>query len=171
MQNRHNSHSRFNNQNNNNTNRGYRNNHNHRRHSSDQNKRQGAIIDDDGFQLVQRRKRRGIMGRSTTQVMGLQGAPPPIKEIFVSRVLTGNEYNMKTFLNDNNIQVHEIEKVSHPDSKFNFFKIAISSLDISSVLDESFWPGGICCKTWGYSRVNSNVSNYDSDYENDGYIS
>ena len=78
-------------------------------------------------------------------------------------MLTGNQDNVKSFLNDNGIQVHDIEKASHPEAKFNSFKIAISSPDVIKVLNESFWPDGICCKTWRTSRINSYVSNYDND--------
>ena len=43
----------------------------------------------------------------------LQGAKPPLKDIFISRVSNGNLQSIKLYLKERKIDVDEVFKVSH----------------------------------------------------------
>ena len=68
---------------------------------------QGPIIDEEGFQLVQGRCGNRIIGNNSTSANGLQGAPPPKREIWVSRIFTGDENKVKHLFRINNIHIHK----------------------------------------------------------------
>ena len=105
---------------------------------------------------------RHIIGNNNSAGGNLRGAPPPPRNIFVSRVLDGDTKLMTDFLNLNNVKVNEIQMTSHPESKYSSFKINISVYDRDKVLDPSFWPFGIKCEMWREprSRQNSDGNNH-----------
>ena len=70
---------------------------------------------------------------------------------------------MKEFLEMNNVKVNGIQRTSHPESKYNSFKINISVFDKEKVLNPKFWPFGIKCEMWRAPRPRHN--NYDNDYD------
>ena len=105
--------------------------------------------DADGFITVQSgRRRRRVTGSDGTVVPGLEGAPPPLRHIWVSRVKHGDASALNDFIVQRQIKVYDIEKVSHDNAKFNSFKISISKNDVSNVLNDSFWPAGVQCQIW-----------------------
>ena len=81
------------------------------------------------------RRRRGNNGRAHTPapvhapVNGLQGAPLPLKDMFVSRVQAGDMNTINEFLANNDIHVLNNEKVSHDGAIYKSFKITISLFD------------------------------------------
>ena len=111
-----------------------------------------------------RQRRRGrVEGSGSTDVAGLEGAPPALRHVWLSRVLNGNEEKVKEHMESRNVQVKEITKVSHSDAKFSSFKISVSKEVISKVLDSDFWPKGMACKIWRIRNVQ------DGEYENDNH--
>ena len=84
-------------------------------------------------------------------------APPPVCNIFVSRVQSGNEQNINAFLAKHRITVFENVRASHSDATYSSFKISISIFDKNKVLRRRFWPNYIQCKLWREPR------NDDSD--------
>ena len=108
-------------------------------------------IDDTSFITIESksaRRRRISDERMKRAVVNLQGAPPPVRYIFISRVAEGNEKIIIDYLKYNSIKVTNIDCISHCNAKFKSFKVAIFKNDISKVLNEGFWPMGIQCKLW-----------------------
>ena len=125
------------------------------------------IIEADGFQLVEtKQQRRRRFGESE----GLRGAPSPKRDIFVSRVQSGNVFIVKRFLNNNNIMNDDIKCVSHDNSKFKSFKVTISKSDLPNVMENKFWPKGVLCSVWK-ERNQKNVQYYNSKYIDNHYLS
>ncbi len=61
--------------------------------------------------------------------------------------------DISKYLNDESVQVEIIDKVSHPDSLTNSFKVDITSDDKTKVLSEEFWPTGVGCRLWFTKRI------------------
>ena len=74
----------------------------------------------------------------------------------------GTEHDLNEFLVKNIIDVKNIDRVSHNNSRFNSYKITVSVIDFNRILDEYFWPDGIQCKKW-YERKDSSRDNYVND--------
>ena len=72
-------------------------------------------------------------------------APPPLKYLFVSRIIKENTPSITKYLKDKSIDVYRMELKFHSDSKFKPFKITLSKNDVNNVLNESFWPHVIRC--------------------------
>ena len=79
-----------------------------------QNSRQNhRDVDSEGFTLVQGRRRRPprVNGQGgASGVDGLQGAPFPVRQIWVGRVMNGNSDKIKTFLVNNNVDVKTLKE-------------------------------------------------------------
>ena len=77
---------------------------------------------------------------------------------------------MADFMENNNVNVNMIEKMSHPNSKYSSFKISIIR-DKHKVLDPNFWPNGVQCRMWRSGRRNLNEHPFnnisDSDHSSD----
>ena len=78
---------------------------------------------------------------------GIIGAPT-LRTVWISKVVQGNESNVKKYLNNRNIRVNNVKKTSHIDSQFKSFKIDILNTDIKLVMSNRFWPEGVNCKIW-----------------------
>ena len=127
--------------------------------------RQQSQIDEDGFTVVQSRRRRRVIGNATTASGNLRGADhPPTREIFISRVITGDKRSITEYMETRGIQVHHFEKMSHYQAKFLSFKLKISVFDKDVVLNENFWPCGIQCMMW------KNPRQVDSRYNNENNV-
>ena len=97
---------------------------------------------------MQSGRRRRVTGSDGTVVHGLEGAPPPRRHIWVSRVKRGDASVLNNFIMKRQIKVFYIEKVSHDNAKFNSFKISIAKNDVPNVLKDSFWPASVQCQIW-----------------------
>ena len=127
--------------------------------------RQQSQTDEDGFTVVQNRCRRRVIGNATNTSGNLRGAyHPPTREIFISRVITGDKRSITEYMESRGIQVHHFEKMSHYHAKFMSFKIKISVLDKDTVVNENFWPYGIQCMMW------KNPRHIDSRYNNENNV-
>lgn len=127
--------------------------------------RQQSQIDEDGYTVVQSRRRRRVIGNATTTSGNLRGADhPPTREIFISRVTTGDKRSITEYMETRGIRVHHFEKMSHYQAKFLSFKIKISVFDKDAVLNENFWPYGIQCMMWKNPRP------VDSRYNNENNV-
>ena len=126
-------------------------------------------VDDEGFQLKESRKQRK---RRFEYMNQLQGAPPPTRLLFLSRITNGNFSSVDNYLRSKNVKLYNIVLVSHNDAKYNSYKISVSLYDIAKVLDASFWPTGIKCRRWrdkeiGNSRKISNYEFFNSKFKSD----
>ncbi len=63
--------------------------------------------------------------------------------------------DIKKYLNDENVNVDNIETVSHPESLTKSFKVNIKYHDKSKVVSEDFWPQGIGCSLWRSKRLHN----------------
>ena len=124
----------------------------------------GPIYDSDGYRTAMSRKSRRTIGRAAAS-SDIAGAPPPLRQIWVSRVTNGNGNSMKNFLSKNGVTVSDIEKTSHPMSKFSSFKITIYKPDLDKVFDENFWPDGVYCKIW-YRKMDQNDNGHTNGFNN-----
>ena len=104
------------------------------------------VVDEDDFVLYESKSKR--KNRLNNDYCSLEGAPPPPRHLFVSRITKGNSSSIAKYLKDKSIDVYRVELKSHTDSKFKSFKITLSKNDVNNVLNESFWPHGIRCNKW-----------------------
>lgn len=111
---------------------------------------------------MSRNKRRKITNGNGAPMGSLSGAPIPIRQIWVSRVHRGD---IKEHMQINHVQVHNIEKTSHPESMFSSFKITIPVSECAKIFDESFWPAGVRCQWWHDKSHRNNDSDNDSTYD------
>ena len=89
--------------------------------------------------------------------------------------MNGNSDKIKTFLVNNNVDVKNIERISHNESRYSSYKITVPVIDFNKPLDEKFWPNGFQCKKWyerkqSYADSNGNEDVFNNDPRND-YIS
>ena len=126
-------------------------------------------MDQDGFELVQSKPRRRIDGDSDIIVDGLEGAPPPLRHIWLSRIQKGSAESIKSFLESKDINVDKCVKVSHDEAKFSSFKISVEANDVEKVYAVNFWPKGVRCQSWKNKRNNDKDDNIVSDI--DGTVS
>ena len=55
--------------------------------------------------------------------------------------------------------------MSHEHSKYKSFKVTISVLDKNTMLRKKFWPNGVQCMMWRYSRRSySDSSDHEQRY-------
>ena len=73
--------------------------------------------------------------------------------------MNGNCDKIKTFLKNNNVDVKNIERISHNESRYSSYKITVAVIDFYKLLDEKFWPNGFQCKKY-YDRKPSHVDNH-----------
>ena len=114
-----------------------------------------AASDDEGWTKVdssRRRGRRRVVGCGDVSDEGLEGAPPPLRQVWVSRVASGDEQTIKQFLERKNVVVNDIGRVSHVDAKYKSYKISVNVNDLDTVLEGSFWPRGLLCQVWRESH-------------------
>lgn len=122
--------------------------------------------DKDGFVPVMSRRGRRVIGCGKASVSGFEGAPPPLRHIWVSRVHRGTAETLSTFIEKQQVKVFYNEKVSHENAKFSSFKIGISKNDLAKVLDDSFWPQGVQCQPWRDRARRSDARTFNSDGDN-----
>ena len=91
----------------------------------------------------------------------LKGAPPPLRHIFVSRILRGNSGMIVDFLKSKSISVVGVQKMSRMNSKFLSFKISLYMDQLNRVLNDKFWPDGFRCRIW--REPNSRKESVNSD--------
>ena len=109
-------------------------------------------------------QRKVVYGSKPAGEGDLIGAPPPKRYLFVSRLNRAMETEfVRSNLTSKNINVLEIEKMSHDYAKFNSYKIGVSIDDYYKLLNDKFWSSGIKCEKWR----NRGNSNYDNQYVND----
>ena len=82
------------------------------------------------------------------RLRNLLGAPPPVRYVFVNRVTSGNPNILANYLNDKKVEFEKIERKSHPNSKYKSFKVTMYKDQLSTVLNNGFWPKGVKCKVW-----------------------
>ena len=87
----------------------------------------------------------------------LKGAPSPSRDVFVYRVEKGTEVkDLKDYLENANVTVREVTKVSREESKYDSFKVETTVSDMYSLLEPDFWPTGIQARRFFRPRNKDN---------------
>ena len=85
--------------------------------------------------------------RDTPPDSQLKGAPAPMRDLFVFRVMKPSSCDdVKSYVQDLNlnVEVGDIELLSHPDSKFNSFRVSCDIASFKRLLNGENWPNGVC---------------------------
>ena len=127
-----------------------------------------SILDNEGFCLVQSRadKKRRYKNERSENVRNFKGAEPRIKHVFISNVISGDVYDIKEYFNFKNVNICNIERVSHDNAKLKSFKIAISEEKLDLLLNNNFWPKGVQCRLWRDKRsIFTNKNQFDYNHK------
>ena len=112
------------------------------------------IVDDEGFVLKE--SRNDFKKRLYNQKnKGLLGPPMKLINLWVHRIVKGDEYELQNYLLKKNVEAQDIVRTSHTESKFKSFKISILKNDKDKVLHNSFFPPGIKCRIWKDNKNNA----------------
>ena len=69
---------------------------------------------------------------------------------------------MKSYVEDQNVIVRDIDCVSHLSAKFKSFKLSVSVSDYNNLLDDDVWPAGIMVRRYNVPRnVNKDGAKWD----------
>ena len=97
--------------------------------------------------LGSRRKRGGIMGEATSG--GLRSTDPPKRDFFVSRCNKPDGIDeMCAFLKSNTIVPRDVVQMNNSEAKFNSYKVSVSVVDASKMMNSGMWCTGICVRRW-----------------------
>ena len=121
-------------------------------------------VHDDGFRISSEQRKKQVRKEQTARntkrnrvhvsgsaknAKGLRSTPRPNRDFFVYRVHKDDgEKQLHEYLTGKNIEVVNLEKISHEDAKFNSFHLSISIDYAATVLDSNFWPSGINIRKW-----------------------
>ena len=84
----------------------------------------------------------------------IQGAPPPIRELFVSRVMRStSDEDMLNYVKSLRVNIIDFERVSHDDSKYKSYKVTVSISDYMYLFDSELWPEGIYVGRYNQPRT------------------
>ena len=91
-----------------------------------------------------RKLRRQHIVTGTGPTSRLRGAPLPSRDVFIYRLNRDTSIqDIEAFLNEKDIEVRELDCLSHADAKYKSFKLSISVNDLNTVFSEDFWPMGV----------------------------
>ena len=98
------------------------------------------------------KKRSPIEGRGVSGA--LQETETASRIFFVYRVHKGDTIDkMKNQLTRNKIESRSIDQTNHKDSKYNSFKITVSSEFAENVMSPDAWPKGVKVRRWFEKRI------------------
>ena len=107
-----------------------------------------------GFKLpakqVRRNRRRAMRNcgtRPTLEDSHLKGAPVPMRDLFIYRVMKPSTCNdIITYIKGLklNVEVADIELVAHPEAKYNSFRVSCNITSFKRLLNGEIWPDGVC---------------------------
>ena len=84
----------------------------------------------------------------------IQGAPPPIRELFVSRVMRStSDEDMLNYVKSLRVNIIDFERVSHDDSKYKSYNVTVSISDYMYLFDSELWPEGIYVGRYNQPRT------------------
>ncbi len=101
-------------------------------------------------EIGQKRREKLVMGNKTDDRLQSGSGRVTIIVQYVRKQYENDD--IKKYLNDENVNVDNIETVSHPESLTKSFKVDIKYHDKSKVVSEDFWPQGIGCRLWRSKR-------------------
>ncbi len=97
-----------------------------------------------------RRKNKHFLGNKTDHRLQSGSGKTTIIVQYVKKHYENDD--IKRYMNDEDVEVHKIQTVSHPDSLTKSFKVEINYSNKTKVISEDFWPQGIGCRIWRPQR-------------------
>ena len=127
--------------------------------------------DKDGFMLpreqIRKIRKQGVIGSRKGSASHLRSGTEHT-DIFVYRVHNDHDdVDVTNFLQDENVHILSISKVSHSDSRMKSFKVKIRTSDMEKVMSDQFWPDGIGCRKYFYRKQVENINELEN--KNGGY--
>jgi len=112
--------------------------------------------DNEGFELptYQRKVLRRQQNPKPKVVYGTKQstqlrAGPRRHELFVFRVHKDIvDEDIKEFMCNEGVKVHELEIVSSPDAWTKSYRLAVEAMNLEAILQPDFWPDGIGCRRY-----------------------
>ena len=96
---------------------------------------------------MRRRAMRNRGTRSTADDTQLKGAPVPMRDLFVYRVMKPSSCDdVKRYIQSLNLnaEVGDIELLAHPEAKYNSFRVSCDVTNFKQLLKGENWPDGVC---------------------------
>ena len=126
------------------------------------------LFDHDGFELKESRSALRSRLRQANSVVGFSGAPLPMENIWVYRVVKGNTNTVTDHLKSRNIAVNAVQLKSKPESRYKSFKVTVFKKDLNKLLDSDFWPEGVMCRIWKdyVDKKSKSISFFGKKYKN-----
>ena len=110
-------------------------------------------LEGESTQQVDRKKT--FIGRYRLRVQGslqderLEGAPPPRRDFFLSRVKRDtNDETIKEYINDKGIPNAELTVVSNVNAKYKSYRLSVCIDYKDKVMSSDMWPKGVCIERW-----------------------
>ena len=113
-------------------------------HGQRDNRKNKLVTDNDGFQLVQRKKH--VFG---TNKGYKQLSQPRTAALFVHRINKNiGPEDVKEVCEAGGVHVYEIEEVSKENASMRSFRVVIDFIKLDTALTDEFWPEGVGCKRY-----------------------
>ena len=106
------------------------------------------IVDENGFILKESKRDFKKRKLQAYQDFGICGPPKNLVSLFVYKLSKGEKTDVKNYVESKGIEVVNIEKKSHSQSKYNSFLLVVSEENKYKLLQRNFFPNGIKCKIW-----------------------
>lgn len=137
--------------------------------NQNRNTREWTLIGRDGKPALarppQHRRRGRIQGSAESST--LRGAPPPKRDLFISRVHSDtDDEGFRKYIQEKGIQDFDIALVSNENARFKSFKLSVTIKDVDKLMSPEMWPFGVCVQKWRVRR-----SDYDHDKNTNGATS
>ena len=79
----------------------------------------------------------------------VEGAPPPRRDFFLSRMKkTTDDDVLKNFIKDQGIALVDLRLVSNENAIYKSYKLSVSVDDKDKVMSPNLWPKGVCIEKW-----------------------
>ena len=122
------------------------------------------IIDEEGFILKESSNQ--YKKRKKDETSYLTGAPTPVADVWVYKVVNGNTKIVLDYVMSKNIKVYDISKTSNDGAMYKSFKLRVSMTNLKIILNPNFWPEGVKCKRWIDYRKIKSVTFSSKQYHN-----
>lgn len=117
-------------------------------------KKKRRVIDKEGFELVQKKYRKTIVGSKKNSSMTSLKSAPRKAEIYVGNCnLTVTPEDIKDYiLNETNITIDECAPLDCKDPRCKSFRIMLDMKHKDTILSADVWPEEIICRQFYHSR-------------------
>ena len=116
-----------------------------------------AVVDEDGFQLVQNKKRRPsdrIIGSRKSSGDGVMKSAPKIVDLYVGNVNLGvtEEIVTRYVKDETDVSINKCTALKTRNPNYTSFKISVSLKDRDTLLSPDVWPEGVICRKFRSPR-------------------